>query len=250
MGLWQAVYLTTSGPVKIRHPAVVTHLADQDGAPAELTILAELHNASDKPVEGKFQAEIAGLMLRVEQAESLAARETKSVKLVPQDFTQLAVKNAKLWWPAQMGSPTLYDLHTSFSIANAISDSQHTQVGIREITSEMTDKGARLFRVNGKPILIRGGGWAPDMMLRWNPKRLREEFQYIQDMNLNTIRLEGKIESDEFFKLADEKGILIMAGWCCCDLWEKWDEWNRDQWQLGRLRYEARACAFVPTQAY
>jgi len=233
MGLWQNVYLTTSGPVQIRHPAVVTHLADEDGATAELTILAELHNTSDKLVEGKFQAEIAALTLRVEQAESLAAGETKSVKLVPQDFKQLSVKNAKLWWPAQMGSPNLYDLHTSFSIANAISDSQRTQVGIREITSEMTDKGARLFRVNGKPILIRGGGWAPDMMLRWNPQRLREEFQYVQDMNLNTIRLEGKLESDEFFKLADEKGILIMAGWCCCDLWEKWDEWKGDQLAVG-----------------
>ncbi|MGC2822817.1 MAG: sugar-binding domain-containing protein [Pseudolabrys sp.] len=233
MGLWQDVYLTTSGPVEIRHPAVVTHLADKDRATAELTILAELHNASDKPVEGKFQAEIAGLTLRAEQAESLGAGETKSVKLVPQDITQLAVKNVKLWWPAQMGSPNLYDLHTSFSIANAISDSQHTQVGIREITSEMTDKGARLFRVNGKPILIRGGGWAPDMMLRRNAKRLRAEFQYVQDMNLNTIRLEGKIESDEFFRLADEKGILIMAGWCCCDLWEKWDEWKGDQLAVG-----------------
>jgi len=134
--------------------------------------VAELHNASDKPIEGKFKAEIAGLTLRLEHAESLAAGETKSVKLVPQDFTQLAVKNAKLWWPAQMGSPNLYDLHTSFSIANAISDSQRTRVGIREITSEMTDKGERLFRVNGKPILIRGAGWAPDMMLRRNSERI------------------------------------------------------------------------------
>ena len=39
MGLWQDVYLTTSGPVAIRHPAEVTHLADNDGATAELTIL-------------------------------------------------------------------------------------------------------------------------------------------------------------------------------------------------------------------
>jgi len=241
MGLWQDVYLTTSGPVTIRHPAVVTHLADKDGATTELTILAELHNVSDKPVEGKFQAEIAGLTLRVEQAESLAAGETKSVKLVPQDFMQLAVKNAKLWWPAQMGSPNLYDLHTSFSIASAISDSQHTRVGIREITSEMTDKGARLFRVNGKPILIRGGGWAPDMMLRRNPKRLRAEFQYVQDMNLNAIRLEGKIESDEFFKLADQKGILIMAGWCCCDLWERWDEWKGDQLAVGSASVQSQS---------
>ena len=237
MGLWQDVYLTTSGPVQIRHPAVVTHLVDNDGATVELTILVELHNASDKAVEGKLQAEMPRLRLRVEQAESLEAGETKSVKLIPQDFAQLAVKNAKLWWPAQMGSPNLYDLHTSFLIADAISDSHHTRVGIREITSDIistTDNKARLFRVNGKPILIRGGGWAADMMLRRNPERLRAEFQYVQDMNLNTIRLEGKIESDEFFNLADEKGILIMAGWCCCDLWEEWDKWNGDQLSVAR----------------
>ncbi len=233
MGLWQDVYLTTSGPVQVRHPAVVTHLSDREGATAELTILAELHNSSIKPVEGKFQAEIAELTLRVEQAESLAAGETKSVKLVPQDFRQLAVKNAKLWWPAQMGSPHLYDLHTSFSIANAISDSQDTQVGIREITSEMTDQGA-LFRVNGKPILLRGGGWTPDMMLRRNPERLRAEFRYVEDMNLNTIRLEGPIESDEFFNLADKKGILVMAGWSCCDLWESWNKWEGRQFAIAK----------------
>ncbi len=237
MGLWQDVYLTTSGPVQIRHPAVVTHLVDNDGATVELTILVELHNASDKAVQGKLRAEIPGLRLRVERGESLEARETKSMKLLPEEFAQLTVKNAKLWWPAQMGSPNLYDLHTSFLIADAISDSHHTRVGIREITSDIistTDNKARLFRVNGKPILIRGGGWAPDMLLRRNSEKLRAEFQYIQDMNLNTIRLEGKIESDEFFNLADEKGILIMAGWCCCDLWEEWDRWNGDQLAVAR----------------
>jgi exo-1,4-beta-D-glucosaminidase len=97
----------------------------------------------------------------------------------------------------------------------------------------MTDKGARLFKVNGKPILIRGGGWSPDMLMRRNSERLRHELQYVQDMNLNTIRLEGKIESDEFFNLADEKGILVMAGWCCCDLWEEWDKWHGDQLKVG-----------------
>jgi len=50
----------------------------------------------------------------------------------------------------------------------------------------------------------------------------------VQDMGLNTIRLEGKLESKEFFDLADERGILVMAGWCCCDHWEKWSNWTPD----------------------
>jgi len=46
------------------------------------------------------------------------------------------------------------------------------------------------------------------MLLRSDTKRLEEQFALVQDMNLNTIRLEGKLDTDEFFRMADEKGIL------------------------------------------
>jgi len=45
-------------------------------------------------------------------------------------------------------------------------------------------------------------------------------------MNLNTVRLEGKIVDENFMRLADEYGILITAGWCCCDHWERWKDWD------------------------
>jgi exo-1,4-beta-D-glucosaminidase len=232
MGLWQDVYLTTSGPVDVSYPSLVTHVTD-NGSKADLTVVAELRNTTDKAVQGTLVAEIDGLKVKVQQPVSLAAGESKSVQLTSKDFPELVVKDPKLWWPAQMGTPNLYTLKASYKVGNQISDSQTAKVGIREITSEFTDKGARLFKVNGKPILIRGGGWAPDMMLRRDHDRLRTEFQYVQDMNLNTIRLEGKLEEDEFFNLADEKGVLIMAGWCCCDLWEEWDKWQGDQLAVG-----------------
>ena len=78
-----------------------------------------------------------------------------------------------------------------------------------------TDTRPLLFRVNRKKILIRGAGWTPDMFLRSSRQQLETQFRYVRDMNLNTIRLEGKLESDEFFDLADEMGVLVMAGWCC-----------------------------------
>src|SRR5688500_13719645 len=55
--------------------------------------------------------------------------------------------------------------------------------------------------------------------------------RYVRDMGLNTIRLEGKPESEEFYDLADRYGILVMTGWCCCDHWEKWEDWDgEDHW--------------------
>src|SRR6185436_11467418 len=99
---------------------------------------------------------------------------------------------------------------------------------------ELTPEGHRLFKVNGRPILIRGGGWASDMMLRpASAARLEAEMRYVREMGLNTIRLEGKLESDLFYERADRLGILVMPGWCCCDQWEKWDEWTAEDHRVG-----------------
>jgi exo-1,4-beta-D-glucosaminidase len=77
-------------------------------------------------------------------------------------------------------------------------------------------------------VLVRGGGWAPDMMLRVDESRRAAEFRYVKEMGLNTIRLEGKLEDESFIDQADREGILVMAGWCCCDAWEKWGKWNEE----------------------
>jgi exo-1,4-beta-D-glucosaminidase len=113
-----------------------------------------------------------------------------------------------------------------FEAGGGVSDRSESQFGIREITSDLNAIGGRVFHVNGKNILIRGGGWTTDLMLRENSQRLQDEFRYVRDMGLNTIRLEGKLETQEFFDLADRQGILVMAGWCCCDSWERWAEWK------------------------
>jgi len=125
-----------------------------------------------------------------------------------------------------MGEPHLERLTVSFSVKGQTTDEQSVDFGFREITSELTATGSRLFRVNGKSILIRGAGWSQDMLLRSDDKRLRDQFRLVRDLNLNTIRLEGKLETDEFFHLADQQGILVMLGWCCCDHWEHWKDWT------------------------
>ena len=51
----------------------------------------------------------------------------------------------------------------------------------------------------------------------------------MRDMGMNTIRLEGRLDRDEFFEKADRLGILVMPGWTCCDAWERWKDWKGDQ---------------------
>ena len=224
MGLWGDVDLVTTGAVTLRSPAAVTHFEDDTLNTADLTIYAELQNATDMPVKGEVTGSTAGANFT--QIVELAAHEDRTVVFTPQEFPQLRIHNPQLWWPWQMGQPHLEQLTMRFTAQGQVEDEQSVEFGIREITSELTTQGSRLFRVNGKRILIRGGGWSPDMMLRPDENRLREQFRMVRDMNLNAIRLEGKLETEEFFRLADEQGILVLAGWCCCDHWERWESWK------------------------
>jgi exo-1,4-beta-D-glucosaminidase len=166
--------------------------------------------------------------IRFEQPIELASNEDRTIVFAPAQFPALHVHNPKPWWPSQMGEPHLERLTVSFAEQGAKSDEQSVDFGFREITSELNVSGNRLFRVNGKPILIRGAGWSQDMLLRTDDHRLRDQFHLVRDMHLNTIRLEGKLETEEFFHLADEEGILVMPGWCCCDHWEDWKTWTPD----------------------
>src|SRR6202011_2473260 len=150
----------------------------------------------------------------------------------PEQSSELKLANAKLWWPYQMGEQNLYTAKLSFEIGNKISDAGSLTFGIREVTSELTDKGYRLFKINGRKLLIRGAAWAPDMFLRWYPERLDADLNYVRDMGLNTIRLEGRIDHEEFFAKTDRLGILVMPGWTCCDAWEKWKNWKPEQHKI------------------
>jgi len=236
MGLWREVYLTASGPVALRYPAVVSKVDSPANNAAHLTVTALVKNASDRPVKGTLKGRIEKIDLA--QPVELAAGESKDIVFSPEQYPQLNLSNPRLWWPVQMGTPNLYDLDLSFEIDGKISDSSHTQFGIREITSEVSeqapDRFKRLFKVNGKNILIRGGGWTLDMMLREDSQRLADEFRYVRDLGLNTIRLEGKLETKEFLEMADRQGILVMAGWCCCDHWEHWGNWKDEDFGIAQ----------------
>jgi len=230
MGLWREVYLTSSGPVALRYPAVVSHVNSPANDSAQLTLAAQLRNSSDQPVKGTLRARID--KAEISQDVELAAGQTKDLAIGADQFPQLNFANPRLWWPAQMGTPNLYPLHVEFVVDGKISDQSDSQFGIREIKSEVLDNNKRVFSINGKRILIRGGGWSPDMMLREDSQRLKEELRYVQDMGLNTVRLEGKLEVPEFFEIADRKGILVMAGWCCCDHWEHWSKWSEQDYKI------------------
>jgi len=226
MGIWKEVFLRSSGDVAVRNPFVASKL-DAEYKTAELTISGEVRNVSNEPVKGLLRAEVDAISLL--QPVELGAGESKIVKFAPEQFAKLKLAHPQLWWPFQMGTPHLYTAKLSFEIGKQVSDAASVTFGIREVTSELTDKGYRLFKINGRKLLIRGAAWAPDLLFRWSSERLDADLAYVRDMGMNTIRLEGRLDRDELFEKTDRLGILVMPGWTCCDAWEKWDKWKGDQ---------------------
>jgi exo-1,4-beta-D-glucosaminidase len=215
MGLWREVSVSATGPVALRFPQVVSKLG---GDSAALTVSVELHNASNRGVQGTLKGKIESVDFS--QPVRLAGGETRVAA------GEVKLANPRLWWPAQVGPQNLYPLELRFETGGAVSDQLATRFGVREITSQLDAQSHRVFQINGKNILIRGAGYSFDMLLRGSPERQQAELNYVRDMNLNAVRLEGKFEDDHFLDLTDEMGILVFAGWCCCDAWEKWADWK------------------------
>jgi exo-1,4-beta-D-glucosaminidase len=226
MGIWKEVFLTSSGSVAVRNSFVGSKL-DPEYKTAELTITTELRNVSNEPVKGVLRAGVEGIELQ--EPVELSGGESRIVKFAPEQFAKLKLEHPRLWWPYQMGMPHLYTAKLSFDIGKQVSDAASVTFGIREVTSELTDKGHRLFKINGRKVLIRGAAWAPDLLFRWSSERLDADLAYVRDLGMNTIRLEGRLDRDEFFEKTDRLGILVMPGWTCCDAWERWTNWTGDQ---------------------
>jgi exo-1,4-beta-D-glucosaminidase len=222
-GIWREIFLSSSGDVILRHPFVSSKL-DPAYKSASLTLSAELRNTTDHPVKATLHADVGDFQLA--QPVELAPKETKIVRFSPDQFPQLKLSSPHLWWPYQMGDPYLYTAKFRVEVSKETSDFASLDFGIREVTSELTESGGRLFKVNGKRVLIRGAAWAPDMLLRWSSWKLDADLAYVKHMGLNTIRLEGKTDRDEFFNKTDKLGLLVMPGWICCDAWEHWNKWT------------------------
>jgi exo-1,4-beta-D-glucosaminidase len=83
MGIFRDVYLTSSGPVTLRYPQVVSHVEQRSLESAHLTVNAEAHNASGIEVAGTVHVRLAGV--RLSQEVTLGPQETKSVSFTPSD---------------------------------------------------------------------------------------------------------------------------------------------------------------------
>lgn len=241
MGPWRGVEIVRTGPVQIRSPRVTATLSLPDLSRAALTARVEAKNLDASAHDAAITGVVAGVSLR--RTIHLKPGETQTIAFSPKSDPALELSHPQVWWPVGMGAHPLYALQLAAAIDNAVSDRTSATFGIRSVTSHLTQQGYHQFVINGKPVLIRGAGWAPDMFLRDDPTRMEAEFSYIVNLGLNTIRSEGKLEDARFYDLADREGIMILAGWECCDKWESWAKTGGEPWDAADEKVAADSMA-------
>ena len=214
MGIWREVKLRLNGAVSINNVFVQSKVNLKTLDIAALTISADLINHKDQKISGIIKGEIENI--KIVQPFALEPHQKQHIVFSPDQYDVLNINNPRLWWPNNLGKPNLYKLQLNVLVNKDISDAQTIHFGIREVSDYMNEEGQRGYKINGKKVVIRGGGWTDDMMLADDDKKVEAQVQYTRHMNLNTIRLEGFWgSSQKLYDLADQYGILLMPGWNC-----------------------------------
>lgn len=213
-GIWRSISIYGTGKLALRHPFVKSVLNKPAYDVARETVSVEVINPSNNNgvTTCTVAGEIAGENIRFEKKLDILRGEEKTLTFTAEEFPQLILKNPRLWWPVHKGPQNLYELKLTVSVNGVVCDSVKTKFGIREITSDVnTPDKSRVFYVNGKRLFIRGTNWIPEAMLRNSDERTYAELRYTRQSGINLVRMWGGgiAESDYFFQLCDELGLLV-----------------------------------------
>jgi len=135
---------------------------------------------------------------------------------VPADASSVVlavvVDDPKLWWPHGYGDHPLYDLRVELGDL----DAWQRRIGLRTVEVDTSDDEhgtAFTFVVNGQPVFVKGANWIPDdhLLTRITRDRLVRRVDQALDANLNLLRVWGGgiYESDDFYDVCDERGVMV-----------------------------------------
>ncbi len=221
MGIWQPVFIRSTGALKINYPTITTKLNLPDTTSAELTLQLSVENLSGVPRQATLRVMLEpqnfqGRSVSFTYPVNITSKRFTKVSLTAQQVSELKLANPALWWPLHYGKPNVYRVTVDLSTNAGASDRKEFLTGIRTVSSSATKTAnsvRRDFFVNGRRIHLVGGAWVPDMMLQNDSLRIARELQHVKNANMNLVRIwgGGVTPSDIFFDLCDRLGLLVWS---------------------------------------
>jgi beta-mannosidase len=126
---------------------------------------------------------------------------------------RLLMENARPWWPHTHGEPTLYPASIELELGKERAHIELGKIGFRRLERIGPNDGEFGLKVNGEEIFCRGASWMPlDIATVHAPLlELRRALALVVEAGMNMLRVPGNMayESDDFYRLCDELGILV-----------------------------------------
>lgn len=197
-GIWKPIGIDSWTGVRI---ASVRPLAGVDGADGTLTCFVEIERDGEhEPTEETAAVAVGGIT-----ATAAIAPDVSTARLVAR------VPSADLWWPAGHGAQPLYD--TTVTVRG---ETWTGRVGFRHVSVDTTPDADGIpftLHVNGAPVIVRGVNWIPDhaLLTQLDRDRYSRRLNDALEANVNLVRVWGGgiYESEDFYDLADERGLLV-----------------------------------------
>ena len=211
---WSPVYKTMgiTKPVKLLgwHTAVLRNLTVKqtslDRNRAGINFVAEIESAEKQLVTVMISDDSS--KIKQHQIELLDGHNRIEIP-----YTLL---NPRLWWPNGLGEHNLYHFEVSIVKQNEILDKKAVVTGFRtvELINEPDSIGRSFyFKVNGKPVFMKGTNYIPqdNFVTNITPDRIRKLVTDAAKVNMNMIRVwgGGVYPDDFFYEVCDSLGLLV-----------------------------------------
>ncbi|XP_068084134.1 beta-mannosidase [Anabrus simplex] len=219
VGIWKSVQLEAFNSALVR--SVTTDF--QPGDNPRLNIGAFLETGLGvTSVEGHLEVRLL-LFTEVTMGIPITLRPDALGHSYVNVSMSLPAEQVDLWWPNGMGRQPLFNLTVAFRSNDGAETSQlslriafRTIVLEQNLVNESNPQQGRtfFFSVNGRAIFSKGSNWIPASVLpelSYDPDTVHHLMTSARDTNMNMLRVwgGGVYESDLFYQLADEMGILI-----------------------------------------
>ena len=203
VGLWRPVSLQSWSGVRLDSvQPTVTMEGDRGIATVRIEIAVAGSSAGSSAAMARVSVGTESATVKFEPGQTVAE-------------AHIVVENAERWWPIGHGEHPLYGLDVVLEGEGVIRDSWSSRIGFRTVRVDTTpDESGTPFTilVNERPIFIKGANWIPDDAFVHRVDRARYEERILQaaSANINLLRVWGGgiYESDDFYDVCDERGML------------------------------------------
>ena len=203
-GIWKPIILEGWNEIKMES----FHIYSSNVSEEKATIVgkSEVNSAENKSAD--FVMKING--------KQVAKKTVQLSKGMNQIEISYEMKNPKLWWSNGLGEQYRYETEIQIEYNSEIVDSRKIKVGVRDLKIlREKDKDGKSFTVslNGHKVFMKGANYIPSD--NFENRVTRDILEYTvksaADANMNMLRVWGGgiYQSDDFYDLCDQYGILI-----------------------------------------